>query len=245
VPSSGILRGLRSPGTDTTSAKHDEDGSILRLAIISDIRFYREGLAEALDRSPQLAVVGHAGGWREALPMLRGRRPQVVLINTGVDADRARAAIDAVTTATHGAKVIALSVDEESEVLPLAQAGISGYVTRDASLADVVAAAEAAVRGELSCSPRVAAGLLQRVALLARDGEPERDDRLTAREREIVGLIGSGLSNREIGEHLFIERTTVKNHVHNILTKLKVSGRAEAAAWLRRSAKTDASHRRP
>lgn len=163
------------------------------------------------------------------------------------DVSDAQTAIAAVVSATSGARVVALSVDEDSEVLPLAQAGISGYVTRDASLADVAAAIEAAACGELSCSARVAGGLLRRVALLAREREPEGDRRLTRREHEIVRLIGSGLSNREIGEQLFIEPATVKNHVHNILTKLHVSCRGDAVASLHHAAQSSgpgASHRR-
>jgi len=203
---------------------------MLRLAIVSDICFYRQGLAEALDRFPEFSVVGQACGWREALPMLRRRRPEVVLLDPEVGQERA--AIGAVATAAGCAKIVALSVDEEADVLRLAQAGISGYVTRDASMADVVTIIEQATRGELTCSPRIAASLLERVAVLARDIVPERDGPLTGREWEIVGLIGAGFSNREIGEQLFIERTTVKNHVHNILRKLQVTCRADAAAWL-------------
>jgi len=90
------------------------------------------------------------------------------------------------------------------------------------------------VRGEAVCSPRVAGALLRRIAALATDGRSDRvPAHLTKREREIMGLIDEGLSNKEIAKRLRIEVATVKNHVHNILEKLQVHRRGEAAARVR------------
>src|SRR5262249_26135221 len=116
-----------------------------------------------------------------------------------------------------------------------AEAGIHGYVTRDGSVNDVVVAIQSAVRGEVACSPRVAALLFQRVATLseATHGVQARP-MLTRRELEIAGLITEGLSNKEIARSLRISSATVKNHVHNVLEKLQIRRRGEAAARLRR-----------
>src|SRR5439155_827652 len=105
---------------------------------------------------------------------------------------------------------------------------------REASIDDLVTVIESVARGEAICSPRVAAGLLRRVAALAagHGGDLPRAQ-LTNREREIVRLIDNGLSNKEIARALGIEVATVKNHVHNILEKLQVHRRGEAAARVR------------
>jgi DNA-binding NarL/FixJ family response regulator len=105
---------------------------------------------------------------------------------------------------------------------------------RDGSLDDLVAIVQSVARGETLCSPRVAAILFKQVAVLA----SERQSRilsvhLTTREREIVDLIDRGLSNKQISHQLSVEVRTVKTHVHNILEKLQVHRRGEAAAWVR------------
>ena len=133
------------------------------------------------------------------------------------------------------AHVVALGVPEdESEVIACAEAGAAGLVTLEGSLDDLEAMLESVGRGETLCSPRVAAALLRRVAALADDHAASGHARLTAREREIVQLVDRGLSNKEIARELQIELTTVKNHVHNILDKLHVRRRADAAARVRR-----------
>jgi DNA-binding NarL/FixJ family response regulator len=123
--------------------------------------------------------------------------------------------------------------EADDEIVQLAEAGVDGLVTRDASLADVLDAVAAAVRRETLTSPTVAAVLLRRVASLAGERRPAETSSLTRREREIVALIGRGLSNKEIAQSLRIELSTVKNHVHNILEKLHVPRRTDAVAAAR------------
>jgi len=143
--------------------------------------------------------------------------------------------VRALVAAVPGPKVVALAVPEvEREVLACAEAGVAGYVTREGSVEDLVAAVESVARGEMVISPRMAATLLQRVATLALEQSPAAiEARLTTREVEILDLIDQGLSNKEIARRLTIELSTVKNHVHNILEKLNVTRRGEAAARAR------------
>ena len=131
--------------------------------------------------------------------------------------------------------MVALGVaDADDHVLGCAEAGVAGYVPRDASLDDLVAVIESAFRGEAICSPRIAGSLLRRIATLAAGQNGTMPlAHLTGREREIVRLIDRGLSNKEIARDLGIEVATVKNHVHNILEKLQVRRRGEAAARMR------------
>jgi DNA-binding NarL/FixJ family response regulator len=133
------------------------------------------------------------------------------------------------------ARIVALGISgEEADVLPLAEAGIAGWLTREASVEDLCETVASAAAGEAVCSPRIAASLLRRVAALAADRRlgPTATP-LTRRQREILALIDEGLSNKEIARRLSIELATVKNHVHNILEKLQVRRRAEAAALVR------------
>ena len=135
-------------------------------------------------------------------------------------------------------KVVALTVaDVDQEVLSCAEAGVTGFVTRDGSLADLIAAVEAAQRGELFCSPRMAASLLRRVSALAREGPST--PRLTDRESEVLAYLERGLTNQAIAQALGIEVPTVKNHVHSILEKMRVKRRGEAASVWRRAAGRD------
>jgi DNA-binding NarL/FixJ family response regulator len=138
-------------------------------------------------------------------------------------------------------RVLALTVSEsEEELLAAAEAGISGYVTHQSSLDELVDAVHSVARGEMLCSPRVAALLLRQVGALARREVPvagldsdRSGERLTMRELEILELIDAGRSNKEIARELYIEVPTVKNHVHNILEKLHACRRGEAAAKVR------------
>src|SRR6266571_3842650 len=137
-----------------------------------------------------------------------------------------------VLTRVPHARVVALGVIEDyDDVLGCAEAGVPGYVPREASIDDIVGVIESVHRGEAICSPRVAASLL--AALAAGSVAGPLRAHLTDREREVVHLIDDGLSNKEIARELGIEVATVKNHVHNILEKVQVHRRGEAAAQVR------------
>src|SRR5262245_28521015 len=131
-------------------------------------------------------------------------------------------------------KIVALAVrEDEQDLVTCAAAGVAGYVTRGASVDDLIQALDGVARGELLCSPQTAATLWRRLAAFARgDGAGEHANLLTPREREIGTLLEAGLSNKEIAVRLGIEVATVKNHVHNVLEKLQVHRRAQAAARL-------------
>jgi DNA-binding NarL/FixJ family response regulator len=197
--------------------------------IITPTRLYGDGLRTALERRPDVDVVGLATDAATALPRIRARPPAIVLVD--VASTDGVACVRALARARLGARVVALAVaDREDDIMECAEAGIAGYVTRDGSLADLVATLESVARGETVCSPRVAARLLRRVASLAAARLPAADEALTAREREVAALVADGLSNKEIAQRLCIELPTVKNHVHNILEKLQVTRRAQVAA---------------
>jgi two-component system nitrate/nitrite response regulator NarL len=188
---------------------------VITVAILADIRLYREGLAEVLGRQPDIRVVGTAGNDTAGVQRVVHCAPDVALVDMAMPGSASIARSLAATGV--GVKVLALAVPEtESHVLACAEVGVAGYVPREGSLDDLLAA------------------LLQRFADRRTPKLPSQcTDRLTTRELQIVGLIDQCLTNKEIAERLFIELATVKNHVHNILEKLQIRGRSEAAAWIR------------
>jgi DNA-binding NarL/FixJ family response regulator len=210
----------------------DDIDDCTRVFVVTGLRFYRDALTSALAQGRDVEVVGSAGGLGEALAMLPTARPTAILVDVslsgGLAAIRQLAEVE-------GAKVLALGVaDVEGDVLACAEAGASAYVTRDQTLTALHEAVRAVGRDEAPCTARMAATLLRRIATLARERRPPSPaGRLTERELEILGLIDLGLSNKQIARRLFIEVSTVKNHVHNILEKLGVERRGEAAARLR------------
>jgi DNA-binding NarL/FixJ family response regulator len=168
--------------------------------------------------------------------MIRQHDPDVVLV--ALDSHTAPSAVGAIAQSAPEIRIVAIGIaEDDAHIMALAEAGIAGYVPVDAGAAEVVDVVDAVLRGEMVCSPRVAAALMRRVGTLARSRSAEADatDLLTAREREVVGLIDRGLSNKEIAALLCIEVSTVKNHIHNALEKLGVSRRGQAAAMLRRA----------
>jgi two-component system, NarL family, nitrate/nitrite response regulator NarL len=203
---------------------------MIRVLICSDVRIYREGLAEVLERRSGITVVGTSSGAWESLAQVRALGVDVVLLD--MSTAESVAILRELAGAGRATQVVALGVAEtKAEVVAYAEAGVAGYVTREQALDDLVDAIVAVARGEAPCSPKAAAMLLHHVSALAdtQHDRPALAARLTEREREILALIRAGLSNKQIGRQLCIELPTVKNHVHNILEKLGVSGRHEAA----------------
>lgn len=203
-------------------------GPPITVLIVIEVCLYREGLARVLAHSPSVVVVASTASVEAAVAAVGESRPRVILLDPQMDG--ARALVRRVGEMAPQTRIVALGVREvEQDVLPCAEAGMAGYVPRDGSLADLVAAIESAAQGELRCSPRIAASLFQRVARLS--GETRRSTAgLTRREEEIARLIDQGLSNKQIARRLQIEVSTVKNHVHSVLKKLQATRRTLVAA---------------
>ena len=201
------------------------------VGIVSDVRLYREGIAQSLASREEIVVVGTAYDEASAIKLCRKLGRDVLLLDMATAG--ALAIIRRLADEFPKAKLVAFAIDEvEHDVIACAEAGVVGYVPRTASLEDLITVVESASRDELICSPRVASGLLRRVAAKSGAGGHAAAATLTRREREIWQLLERGLANKEIASELGIEVTTAKNHVHNLLAKLKVTSRAEAAALL-------------
>jgi DNA-binding NarL/FixJ family response regulator len=203
------------------------------ILIASDVRLYSEGLWQFLQAQPGYEVLGIADSAAATLRAAETVPPGLVLLDQALPGSLET--LRGLRRLHPTCRVIALGMpDQEEAILAWAEAGAAGFVPRDASLTDLLETIHSTLRGELLCTPRVAASLLRRLASRAAAGpaNPPRQP-LTAREAEIVRLIDEGLSNKEIATRLGIEVATVKNHVHNLLEKLRVHRRAEAATRLR------------
>jgi DNA-binding NarL/FixJ family response regulator len=214
---------------------------MIEVFVLVGVRLYRDGIVDALRRDSRFRVVGSASSLRTAREELEGlmSAPHVALLD--LELPDGYGAARGIRDAWPSIGIVALAVREaDDDVVSWAEAGVSGLVSREASLAQLLDAIEAAVEHELVCSPAVAGALLRRVAAMSSE-HPLRDGpALTPREREIVRLIGDGLSNKAIAHTLHIELATVKNHVHNILEKLSVDNRTEAVAVARARGDLDA-----
>lgn len=206
-----------------------------RVFLLSDVRLYREGLLYSLIRRDAFEILGAADPSAQTINRVIELDPDAVILDVGSPEGFGIAKI--LSSSLPKTKIVAFAVSEvEHLVLACAEAGIAGYVPADGSEEDLVTAVELAMRGELYCSPRIAGLLFRRIGTLsAAPAEATQAAALTRRERQILDLLGEGMSNKEIGRALHISDATVKNHVHNILEKLAVHRRGEAAARLRAS----------
>ena len=201
----------------------------MRVFIIAAVRFYREGLAQALREkaTTDMEVVGSSAHWTDALTRLRELDPDCVLLDLAIS--DGPLAVRQIRRQSRGAKVVVLGLQEtEESLLPLAEAGIAGYANLDCSVSDLVNVVRCVDRDEMPCPPRIAASLLRRVATLSSQSVSS-GRALTLREQEMLSLLRQGLSNREIARALSIAIPTVKNHVHQILEKLHVKRRYQVA----------------
>jgi DNA-binding NarL/FixJ family response regulator len=219
-----------------------ESDDLINVLVVDDHAVVRRGLLAFLDTEPDLEVVGDADGGAQALDMLarldsEGRRPDVVVMDLqmwpvdGIESTRQiRARYDDV-------EVVALtSFAEEERVHAALEAGASGYLLKGADADEVVAAIRAAHRGELQLDPGVARRLMSSLR-----ASPRHDlmAELTSRELEILRLVGAGKANKEIAAELDISERTARTHVSNILGKLGLSSRTQAALWAVREGLVD------
>jgi two-component system nitrate/nitrite response regulator NarL len=197
------------------------------------VKLYEEGVMLALRDTPDISVTGSAPDWREGLAQMSGEPPDVALVDLAPH--EAVHAVRTIRSAVSQVKLVALAVRQvESEVVAWAESGTAGIVSPDASLSDLVDEIRGVARGEARCSPWLAGLLLRRVGALASErGPTHKGPPLTPREREVVLLLDRGYSNKQIAAHLHLQLPTVKNHVHNILEKLGVGRRGEAASVMR------------
>lgn len=213
------------------TGKVTENGARAPLGIVLavDVRLYREGLASSLGAYPHLRIDAATGNLADARDAILAGSPAVIVVDVSLDG--VQEFIRELRAGGQSSRIVALAIrDDVAAILDLAQAGADGFVSANASIAELVEAIERAAAGELLCSPRLAAQLLQRAASGSSSSPQPSAMPLTLREQQVLALLRRGLSNKEIGAALYIAEATVKNHVHHILEKLQVKTRSKAAA---------------
>ena len=205
----------------------------ITILLVDDQPLFREGLRTLLSVQPDLKVVGEAGDGEEALKLCRTLKPAVVLMDLqmpvldGVEATRR------LHHEQPDSRVIVLTTFDDNEmVFDGLRAGALGYLLKDAPSEKLAEAIRAAARGESFLQPSIAAKVVAEFARLTTKRSPPAQaliEPLSNREQEILALIATGATNREIGNQLFLAEGTVKNHVTNVLGKLGVRDRTQAA----------------
>lgn len=208
------------------------DPAGISVLIVDDQALVRSGFRLILDSQPDITVVGEAGDGREGLTLARSRRPDVVLMDIqmpvmdGIEATRSLLAEPGTTT-----RVLVLTTfDVDEYVYDAVRAGASGFLLKDASAAELLAAVRTVARGDAILAPAVTARLLSQFTTgppPGAGGLPADLASLTNREMEVTRLIARGQTNAEIAGHLFLGETTVKSHVTSILAKLGARDRIQ------------------
>ena len=199
--------------------------SIIRVLIVDDHEVLASSLAKTLDTEPDLRSVGVAGSLKRAAELIRTSAPDVLLLDHRLPDGDGVAAIGRLRELRPSMAVIVLTASPSEHLMVAAvEAGVSGFLSKTRSLAEVTSAVRAAAVGEAVISPEMLARLLPRLGGTGRVGAAT----LTEREREILGLIAQGLSNAAIAERLFVSVNTVRNHVANLLAKLGARSKLEA-----------------
>jgi DNA-binding NarL/FixJ family response regulator len=205
--------------------------AVIQVLVVSENRLHGEGLTLRLSAEPGIRAIGPRSSITEALPVASTDQVDVVLIDVEPMPDRQQELVGAVRATPGVPFVILAAADSEWDIVTWAEAGAHAIVDRNGSPTELAAILLAVSRGETLCSPRVAGTLLRCVQSLLRANRPgPGPSRLTQRERDILLLIGDGLTNKEIARHLHLQVPTVKNHVHSIFQKLEVSSRAMAVS---------------
>ena len=221
---------------DEGSAPDDPDGAVgaqelLRVMVVDDHDLFRSGLRRLLDGEAGLEVVAAARGGEEAVRLAGELRPDVILMDVNMPGMSGIAATGAILKASPEIAVLMLTVSvQDDEVLDAVLAGASGYLLKDATLAEIVAAVRAAAAGQSMIAPRVAGSLLARLRRHGprEDGPPACHD-LSERELEVLTLLVAGCDNARVAQQLHVSASTVKHHVSSILVKLGVENRVQAA----------------
>jgi DNA-binding NarL/FixJ family response regulator len=212
----------------TTSARAALDAQPVTIVLVDDHAIVRQGLRSVLERDPQLRVVGEAADSDEALTVVGVAHPHIVLLDlklsTSFDTEGLTLCRRLTSAYPQVAVLVLTTFVEDQLVVQAIQNGAKGYVVKDVDTSELVRAIRAVSRGESAFDSRSAAAMVRNL----KAGSAADSSKLTEREREVLGLLARGLSNRDIGRRLFISETTAKFHVGNIMRKLDVSRRAEA-----------------
>ncbi|SFG01676.1 two component transcriptional regulator, LuxR family [Halobacillus alkaliphilus] len=203
---------------------------MIRVVVVDDHEVVRKGVIAYLNTEEELEIVGEASDGYTGAALVKELKPDVVLMDlimengTGIEATK-----EIMETETCRIIILTSFYDDE-KVFPALEAGAFSYMLKTASADEIAEAIKKAFRGENVIEPKVATKMMTR---FRQDKKPHEE--LTNREREVLLCIGEGMTNQEISDHLFIGIKTVKTHVSNVLSKLEVQDRTQAAVYVHRN----------
>lgn len=222
-----------TPPTSTVRRSAIDDGQECRFLIVDDCRMLRDALVAQLTECD--CTVDVAWDFATVDSRFTAARPDVVLVNIASQDAAIMMRRSVELGARAGVIVYGLTEDDEASINACIDAGVAGYHLRSESVSELLTYIGKVLDGEAACSQRFSATLLRRLSDAMTRRVQGADTALTIREREVLRLVAEGLSNREIAVALQIAVHTVKNHVHNLLTKIGARSRAEAGAIYRRN----------
>lgn len=203
---------------------------IIKILIADDHAIVREGLRSLISTEPGMELLGEARDGIEAVQMYENLQPDVALFDLMMPRKNGISAIEEIINQHPDARILVLtSFAEDEQILPAIKAGAKGYLLKDSSPDDLLKAIWEVFAGESSLSPSIARKLLQEINRSPQ--MPETFETLSEREMEVLVLVADGLSNQEIAERLVISERTARNHVGNILAKLDLENRTQAALY--------------
>ncbi len=199
----------------------------INILVVDDHPLFRQGVVNSLEMDPEFKVVAETDSGEKALELARKLLPHVVLLDVSMPGWSGIVTAEKIAMACPATVIVMLTgADDKDKLLAALKAGARAYVLKGVSARELAGVVRAAVAGEVYVSPSIAAEML---VSLTQGKAPDPLQELTEREREILALIGTGLTNREIGERIFLSEKTIKHYVTNILQKLQVRSRVEAA----------------
>ena len=208
----------------------------MNIVIIDGHVLFRQGLSRILSDYPDLKVVNEAGTLREGVAAVCNLNPDIVLMALNLDDQPGIEALHILLDQKSNAKVVVMASSEsETSLLDAIRAGARGYILKHSSVQELVASVRAVGRNEVALSRGMATKVIEEYTRLSSTVQADDTcrEQLTYREKEILGYLGEGLSNADIGQRLSISQNTVKVHVHNLLEKLQMKSRREAGRFAR------------
>ena len=218
----------------------------IRILLIEDNRLLREGLAAMLKKQHDMSVVETVGNGENIQAIMKRHKPEVLLLDLGLRSRSSLSLVKLIKKNSSSPKIIVMDlIPLQADVLEFVQAGVSGFILKDATVNDFLKTIRSVVKGLQVLPPNLTGSLFSQIVENAINGlQPSEiidSVRMTKREKQVIELISEGHTNKEIAQELHLSTYTVKSHVHNILEKLALSTRVQIAKYLHDSKKIDSA----